>query len=71
MIANRLAQFSSTKAKMKNLQIIFSGKFLAIFLFSCGGAKKTCKPGQEDVLQQFYRIAHGKSTVQNFCSSKD
>lgn len=64
--------FSSqtTEMKMKNLQIKFSGQFLAIaLLFSLGKAKKTCKPGQEDnVLQQFYHAARRKFTVSNILS---
>ena len=54
--------------KIKNLQKKFSGQFLAMFLlFSLGKAKKTCKPAQEDdVSQQFYHVARGKSTIKHF-----
>ena len=70
MIATRVSSVSTIKANMKNIEIKFSWQFLTVFLFFSGGkAKKTCQPGQEDdVLQQFYHISRGKSTVQNFCS---
>ena len=62
MIATGFSSVSTTIANMKNHKIKFSWQVLTIlFFFSCGKAKKTCKPGQEDdVLQQYYHTVRGK-----------